>query len=86
MSKRQVITKKELKKIQKYWNQCGGFGGELNSGATFYSETSCFGRVGVLEVEKKDSDECLRIYFYKNDKIEEIQARAERAGLKSFRI
>lgn len=74
--KKQVITQKELKEIQKYWNQQGGFGGETNSGIRYYSSTSCFGRVGLFEIYKNE-DETVEVEFYKNDNIESIKGRFE---------
>lgn len=76
---RNIITKKELTEIQRYWNQSGGFGGELNSDICYHSETSCFGRVGILELEK--NDEHLYFEFYKNDTIADIKERLKKIDI-----
>lgn len=80
---RNIITKKELTEIQRYWNQSGGFGGELNSNICYHSETSCFGRVGILELEK--DGECLNFEFYKYDTIKDIKERLEKINI-DFRV
>lgn len=80
---RNIITKKELTEIQRYWNQSGGFGGELNSDICYHSEIGCFGRVGVLELEK--DGENLDFEFYQGDTIADIKERLKKIDI-DFRV
>lgn len=76
---RNIITKKELTEIQRYWNHAGGFGGELNSDICYHSETGYFGRVGVLELEKDGGN--LDFDFYKDDTIADIKERLKKIDI-----
>lgn len=73
-----IITKKELQYIQKYFYQIGGFGGILESGCYYESETGHGGRVGVIHIP----DSGATVKFYKGSTIEELKADAQRRGIK----
>lgn len=79
MAKRQIITQKELNRIQYYWNQVGGFGGELNSGCSYRSSTSN-GRVGLIEVPDFDGNYAV-IEFYQDSTIDDIRECVQKRGL-----
>ena len=82
MSKKSIITKKELEHIQKYFNQCGGFGGTLESGATYKSESYGFDRrEGIITVYDEIKDDYFDLKFAKTTTIEELQADAKDLGL-----
>ena len=76
MSKRAIITKKELQEIQFYFNQVGGFGGTLESGCSYYSESGGFKRIGIIVTEEHN------FTFSKNTTIEELKEEAKECGIK----
>lgn len=72
---KKIITKAELKEIQKYWWQAGGFGGTLSSGIEYRSETTNGNRYGSLKFYDEDGEYDMALFFFEDDTVEEIEER-----------